>query len=87
MQKDSITEHKVETVRKLQEVAFGRGQSLAEMALCWNLRKDRVTTVLMGASRKEQISNNVRIINHLDFSEEELLVIEDILKEYHQVIN
>lgn len=87
LQKDSITEQKVETVRKLQEVAFGRGQSLAEMALCWNLRKDRVTTVLMGASRKEQISNNVRIINHLDFSEEELLAIEDILKEYHQVIN
>lgn len=87
LQKDSITEQKVETVRKLQEVAFGRGQSLAEMALCWNLRKDRVTTVLMGASRKEQISNNVKIINHLEFSEEELLAIEDILKEYHQVIN
>ena len=52
LQKNSITEHKVEIVRRLQEVAEGRGQSLAEMALCWNLRKDKVTTVLIVASRK-----------------------------------
>ena len=50
--------------------------------MCWNLRKDKVTTVLMGASRKEQITNNVKIIDHLEFSEEELMVIENILKEY-----
>lgn len=81
LQKDSITEHKIETVRKLQEIALGRGQSLAEMALCWNLRRDSVTTVLMGASRKEQITNNVKIVNHLEFSEEELMAIEGILKE------
>ncbi len=79
LQKDSITKEKVETVRKLQEVAAGRGQSIAEMALCWNLRKDKVTTVLMGASRKEQITNNVKIVNHLDFTEEELRAIEEIL--------
>ena len=82
LQKDSITEHKVETVRKLQEVAAGRGQSLAEMALCWNLRKDKVTTVLMGASRKEQITNNVKIVNQLEFTNQELMAIEAILKEY-----
>ena len=63
----------------MQEVAAGRGQSVAEMALCWNLRKDKVTTVLMGASRKEQITNNVKIVNHLDFTEEELRAIEEIL--------
>ena len=79
LQKDSITKEKVETVRKLQEVAAGRGQSVAELALCWNLRKDKVTTVLMGASRKEQITNNVKIVNHLDFTEEELRAIEEIL--------
>lgn len=82
LQKDSITEHKVEVVKKLQEVAFGRGQSLAEMALCWNLRQDRITSVLMGASRKEQITNNVKIVDHLEFTEKELQDIEDILKEY-----
>ena len=79
LQKDSITKEKVAKVRKLQEVAAGRGQSIAEMALCWNLRKDKVTTVLMGASRKEQITNNVKIVNHLDFTEEELQAIEEIL--------
>lgn len=82
LQKDSITEHKREIVRRLQEVAAGRGQSLAEMALSWNLREDKVTTVLIGASRKEQIANNVKIVNHLDFTEDELAAIEDILKDY-----
>ena len=79
---DSITEHKIEIVSRLQEVAAGRGQSLAEMALSWNLRSDKVTTVLIGASRKEQISQNVKIIGHLEFTEEELNAIEMILKEY-----
>ncbi len=79
---DSITEHKIEIVSRLQEVAAGRGQSLAEMALSWNLRGDKVTTVLIGASRKEQISQNAKIINHLEFTEEELNAIELILKEY-----
>ncbi len=82
LQKNSITEHKVEIVRRLQEVAEGRGQSLAEMALCWNLRKDKVTTVLIGASRKEQITNNVQIVNHLEFTDEELAEIEAVLREY-----
>lgn len=81
LHKDSITEQKIATVRKLQEVAAGRGQSIAEMALSWNLRKDKVTTVLIGASRKEQITNNVKIVNKLDFTEEELQLIEDILKD------
>lgn len=82
LQKNSITEHKVDIVRRLQEVAEGRGQSLAEMALCWNLRKDKVTTVLIGASRKEQITNNVQIVNHLEFTDEELDKIEAVLGEY-----
>ena len=63
-------------------MAEGRGQSLAEMALCWNLRKDKVTTVLIGASRKEQITNNVQIVNHLEFTDEELAEIEAVLREY-----
>lgn len=81
LHKDSITEQKVATVRKLQEVAAGRGQSIAEMALSWNLRKDKVTTVLIGASRKEQITNNVKIVNNLDFTDGELQLIENILKD------
>ena len=80
--KDSITEHKINIVRRLQDVAKARGQSLAEMALSWNLRKDKVTTVLIGASRKEQITNNVKIVDHLAFTDEELDTIENILKDY-----
>jgi len=75
---DSITQEKLDMIRKLNEIAGERGQSLAEMALCWVLRKDRVTTVLIGASRKEQISNNVKIVDHLDFTEEELARIEAV---------
>ena len=79
LQSASITEEKLRTIRKLNEVAQGRGQSLAQMALCWVLRKNKVTTVLIGASRKEQIADNVEIMNHLDFTEDELAVIDRIL--------
>lgn len=67
-------------IRKLEEIAKERGQSLAQMALSWVLRKDKVTTVLIGASCKEQIQNNVKIVDRLDFAEEELERIEKILK-------
>lgn len=56
-----------------------RNQTLAEMALAWVLRGDRVTTVLIGASRVNQIEDNVRIVEHLNFSESELKEIEKIL--------
>ena len=49
------------------------------MALCWNLRGDHLNTVLIGASRPEQIENNVKILEGTDFSEEELKRIDEIL--------
>ena len=79
LQSASITEEKLQTIRKLNEIAQGRGQSLAQMALCWVLRENKVTTVLIGASRKEQIADNVEIMNHSDFTEDELAVIDRIL--------
>jgi len=79
LQSASITEEKLATIRSLNEIAKNRGQSLAEMALCWVLRENKVTTVLIGASRKEQITNNVKIVDHLDFSADELAAIEQIL--------
>jgi len=82
LSEDSITEDKIGVVKKLQEIAISRGQTLAQMALCWNLRKDKVTSVLIGASRKEQIADNTKIVNHLDFSDEELDNIESVLSEY-----
>ena len=74
-----ITEEKLNKVRSLNEVAKRRGQTLAEMALAWVLRKDVVNSVLIGASKVEQILDNVKIIDNLNFSEEELKEIEEIL--------
>lgn len=79
LKKEDITESTVNKVKQLQKIAFSRKQSLAEMALCWNLRNDKVTTVLIGASRKEQVLDNIKIVNHLDFTKEELDAIEEIL--------
>lgn len=69
----------VEKVERLNHLAGERGQTLAEMALCWNLRGDHLNTVLIGASRPEQIENNVKILEGTDFSEEELKRIDEIL--------
>ncbi|MDU5106134.1 L-glyceraldehyde 3-phosphate reductase [Clostridium sp.] len=74
-----ITEEKLNKIRKLNELAEGRGQTLAEMALAWVIRKDIVNTVLIGASKAEQILDNVKIIENLSFSEEELNKIDEIL--------
>lgn len=80
LQASSITEEKISIVKRLNEVAVSRGQSLAQLALSWVLREDKVTTVLIGASRKEQILDNVKIVQKLDFTKDELQQIEDILQ-------
>lgn len=74
-----ITEDKLKVIRKLNEIAMERGQSLAQMALSWVLRKDRVTTVLIGASKVEQIKDNIKIVEKLDFTDDELAKIEAVL--------
>ncbi|MDP4088851.1 MAG: L-glyceraldehyde 3-phosphate reductase [Bacillota bacterium] len=80
LRSESITEDLLSKVRSLNKVAEERGQTLAQMALSWVLRGGRVTSVLIGASRPSQISENVKIIEKLDFSDDELNRIEDILK-------
>ncbi len=69
----------IETVRKLNAVAEQRGQSLAQMALAWNLRDEVVTSVLIGASRVSQLEDNLKALDNLAFSKEELSRIDDIL--------
>lgn len=69
----------IETVKKLNEIANNRGQSLAQMALSWNLRDEVVTSVLIGASRVEQLEDNLKSLDNLQFSPEELAAIENIL--------
>lgn len=74
-----ITDEKVELTRKLNAIAQKRGQTLAQMALAWTLRTSGVTSALIGASRKEQIIENVKAIENLDFTAEELAQIDAIL--------
>lgn len=65
---------------RLNEIAKLRGQSLAQMALAWVLRDKRITSVLIGASSVKQIEDNVATLNKLSFSDEELTMIENVLK-------
>lgn len=79
LKESSITEEVLSKVERLNDIAKERNQSLAQMALSWILRRDRVTSVLIGASRVEQIEDNIRILENMDFSEEELARIDEIL--------
>lgn len=79
LHEEDITEEKINVIRKLNEIAEERGQTLAAMALSWILRKDAVNTVLIGASKASQILDNVRIVDNLSFSNEELKKIDEIL--------
>ena len=81
LKKDSITGDVLKKVSKLNDLAHSRGQSLSQMALSWILRGNKVTSVLIGAHSPEQIEENVKIIQHLDFTENELNEIENILKD------
>jgi L-glyceraldehyde 3-phosphate reductase len=81
-QKDSVlTKENLERVQALNEIAKRRGQSLAQLALSWCLRDSRVTTVLIGASRPEQIKENVGALDKLEFSKDELDEIDQYAKE------
>ena len=74
--KDFLTEENLEKVRNLNAVARRRGQSLAQMALAWVTRDPRVTTVLVGASRPEQLRENAAAFDNAEFSKEELKEID-----------
>lgn len=78
--KSGITEEKIEKVVKLGAIAQNRGQSLAQMACAWNLRGGKLTSVLLGASRAAQITENAASIANLDFTQDELNEIDRILK-------
>jgi L-glyceraldehyde 3-phosphate reductase len=77
-----ITEDRLGQINALNEIAKLRNQSLAQMALAWLLKDNRITTVLIGASSVEQLDNNVNALNKLDFSHDELAAIEQVLKRH-----
>ena len=79
LKSERITPELIKKIEKLNEIAKERNQSLAQMALSWVLRKDRVTSVLIGASRVEQLEDNMKMLNNMEFSDEELAKIDEIL--------
>jgi L-glyceraldehyde 3-phosphate reductase len=76
-----ITESRLAQIKKLNELAGKRGQTLAEMALAWILKDGIVTSVLVGASKPSQILDNIKAIENVSFSKEELKLIDEIVAE------
>lgn len=79
LKQNDITEDLISKIEKLNKIAQRRGQSMAQMALSWVLREGKVTSAIIGASRKEQITENVKALDNLDFSREEITEIDGIL--------
>jgi L-glyceraldehyde 3-phosphate reductase len=77
---EQVTDVKLEKVRRLNDLALARGQTLAQMALSWVLRHPQMTSALIGASRVEQIEDAVGAIKNASFADDELQTIEGILK-------
>jgi L-glyceraldehyde 3-phosphate reductase len=73
---DLLTDQALEKIRALNEIAARRGQSLAQMAIAWTLRDERVTSALIGASSVEQLEDSLGALDRLDFSDEELAEID-----------
>ena len=78
---DNLTEKKLNAIRELNEMAKKREQSLAQMALAWVLKDGIVTSVLIGASKAEQVLDNIAAIKNTKFSDEELKKIDKIVKD------
>ena len=78
LKESTLTPERLEQIRALDEIACSRGQTLAQMALSWILKDDEVCSVLIGASRPEQIAENVKIVEKREFSIDELNKIEEI---------
>jgi L-glyceraldehyde 3-phosphate reductase len=80
LQEKEVTPEKVQKIQKLNELAVKRDQTLAQMALAWILRDKRVTSVLIGVSKPEQVTDSLQCFRNTWFSAEELQQIETILK-------
>lgn len=74
---DFLTEENLQHIRALNDIASARGQSLAQMALAWALRDERVTSLVIGASRAEQLKSNLAALEKRSFSQEELDAIDE----------
>ncbi|MDB5229700.1 MAG: L-glyceraldehyde 3-phosphate reductase [Chitinophagaceae bacterium] len=79
LKEEEVSEHRVEQIKKLNTIAEQREQTLAQMALSWILKDDRITSVLIGVSKPEQLTDSLQCLNNKKFSGEELAEIETIL--------
>ena len=79
LKEGQISKEKINRLKKLNDIAFDRGQTLAEMALAWCLKDEAVTSVIIGASRRSQILDNIKAIGNTVFSDEELKAIDQIM--------
>lgn len=79
LKESNITPEKLAVISKLNDLAQSRGQKLAHMALSWILKDNRITTVLIGASKPEQITDSIKALDNIAFSEAELKLIDEIL--------
>ncbi|WP_313132009.1 L-glyceraldehyde 3-phosphate reductase [Anaerocolumna sp.] len=77
---ESISESDIDKVRKLEQIAKDRGQTMAQLALAWVLRNGKVTSALIGASKSSQILENIDTLKNLNFTQDELKAIDTILK-------
>jgi L-glyceraldehyde 3-phosphate reductase len=80
LEASTITEERLNQVKKLQQIAQSRGQSLAQMSLAWVLKDPRITSVIIGASKPEQITDSIACLQKTDFTSVELLAINQILQ-------
>ena len=79
LKEQQLTDQKLAAVRSLNTLATARGQSLAQMALSWILKDPRITSVLVGASKPEQLTDSLKCLDNVTFAPEELAAIEEIL--------
>ncbi len=79
LKRDQVTDDKIKAVTQLNEIAVKRGQSVAQMALAWVLKDERVTSVIIGASSVNQLADNLTTLDCIPFSNDELKEIENIL--------
>lgn len=78
LKESTLDEHRMEQIRQLNDLAKQRGEKLADMALAWLLQKDEVTGVLIGASKPQQILDNIKATGSAPFTKEELQLIDNI---------
>lgn len=79
LHREDITEEIISKMAKLNDIAGQRGQTLAEMSLSWLLSKEILTSVIIGASSQQQLCDNIKAVDNMDFSYEELRIIDNII--------